>query len=73
MDFSYLKGQEKRVPKIDIKIPSVGEVFKSENLYADMSNTDPAFRIGNVDQINPNARTLNDLTLDAKTSYLEKM
>jgi hypothetical protein len=57
MDFSYLKGQEKRIPKIDIKIPSVGEVFKSENLYADMSNTDPAFRIGNVDQINSNART----------------
>ena len=73
VDFSYLKGQEKRVPKIDIKIPSVGEVFKSENLYADMSNTDPAFRIGNVDQINPNARTLKDLTLDERKLYRENV
>ena len=73
VDFSYLKGQEKRVPKIDIKIPSVGEVFKSENLYADMSNTDPAFRIGNVDQINPNARTLNDLTLEQRKLFRENV
>ncbi len=73
VDFSYLKGQEKRVPKIDIKIPSVGEVFKSENLYADMSNTDPAFRIGNVDQINPNARTLNDLNLEQRKLFRENV
>ena len=73
VDFSYLKGQEKRVPKIDIKIPRVGEVFKSENLYADMSNTDPAFRIGNVDQINPNARTLNDLTLEQRKLFRENV
>ena len=73
MDFSYLKGQEKRVPKIDIKIPSVGEVFKSENLYADMSNTDPAFRIGNVDQINSNARTLKDLNLNERQLFRENV
>ncbi len=73
MDFSYLKGQEKRVPKIDIEIPSVGEVFKSENLYADMSNTDPAFRIGNVDQINSNARTLKDLNLNERQLFRENV
>ena len=73
MDFSYLKGQEKRIPKIDIKIPSVGEVFKSENLYADMSNTDPAFRIGNVDQINSNARTLKDLNLNERQLFRENV
>ena len=73
VDFNYLKGQEKRIPKIDIKIPSVGEVFKSENLYADMSNTDPAFRIGNVDQINSNARTLKDLNLNERQLFRENV
>jgi hypothetical protein len=73
VDFNYLKGQEKRIPKIDIKIPSVGEVFKSENLYADMSNTDPAFKIGNVDQINSNARTLKDLNLNERQLFRENV
>ena len=73
MDFSFLKGQEKRVPKIDIKIPRVGELFKSSDLYADMSNTDPAFRIGNVEQINPNAKTLKDLSLGERQLFRENV
>ena len=35
---TYLKGQENRLPKIDIKLPKQGQTFKSEDLFVDMSN-----------------------------------
>ena len=66
---SYFKGQENRLPKIDINIPKQGGTFKSENLFVDMSNVNPAFRVGLVDQINPNARFFKDLTKEQKEIY----
>ena len=65
----YFKGQENRIPKIDINIPKQGQVFKSENLFVDMSNVNPAFRVGLVDQINPNAKFFKDLTKEQKEIY----
>ena len=59
---SYFKGQENRLPKIDLKIPAVGETFKSENIFADMSKVDEAYRVGQAHKINPNAEVLNDLS-----------
>ena len=66
---SYFKEQENRVPKIDINIPKVGQTFKSENLFVDMSNVNPAFRVGLVDQINPNAKFFKDLNKEQKEIY----
>jgi len=65
----YFKGQENRIPKIDINIPKQGQTFKSEDLFVDMSNVNPAFRVGLVDQINPNAKSFKDLTKDQKEIY----
>lgn len=66
---SYFKGQEQRIPKIDINIPNVGETFKSENLFVDMSKVNPAYKVGYIDTINPNARFFNDLTKEQKLQY----
>ena len=66
---SYFKGQEDRLPKIDINIPKQGQTFKSEDLFVDMSNVNPAFRVGLVDQINPNAKFFKDLTTEQKEIY----
>ena len=65
----YFKGQENRIPKIDINIPKQGQTFKSENLFVDMSNVNPAFRVGLVDQINPNAKFFKDLNKEQKEIY----
>ena len=65
----YFLGQETRIPKIDINIPKQGETFKSENLFVDMSNVNPAFKVGLVDDINPNAKFFKDLSKEQKEIY----
>ena len=65
----YFEGQENRIPKIDVNIPKQGETFKSENLFVDMSNVNPAFRVGLVDDINPNAKFFKDLSKEQKEIY----
>jgi len=65
----YFKGQENRIPKIDINIPKQGQIFKSEDLFVDMSNVNPAFKVGLVEEINPNARFFKDLTKEQKEIY----
>ena len=65
----YFIGQEKRIPKIDINIPKQGQTFKSKNLFADMSNVNPAFKVGMVEDINSNAKFFNDLTKTQKEVY----
>ena len=65
----YMKGQENRLPKIDINIPKKGQTFKSEDLFVDMSNVNPAFRVGLVDQINPKAKFFKDLNKAQKEIY----
>ena len=65
----YFKGQEDRIPKIDINIPKQGEIFKSENLFVDMSKVNPAFRVGLANDINPNAKFFKDLSDKQKEIY----
>ncbi len=65
----YLKGQENRIPKIDIKLPKEGQIFKSEDLFIDMSKVNSAFKVGLVDQIKPNARFFKDLNTEQKEIY----
>ena len=66
---NYFKGQEQRIAKIDINIPEVGKKFKSEDLFVDMSNVNPAYKVGYIDNINPNAKFFNDLTKKQKQQY----
>ena len=71
--FPYLKGQEKRIPKLSIKIPSVGQKFESKNLFADMSVVDQQYRVGNINKVNPRAKKLIDLNPQELKKYTENM
>ena len=73
---SHLKSlsqQANRVPKIDVKVPKIGEKFLSENIYADMSKVDPQYIMGYVDTINSTAKKFKDLTLPEQKLYQENL
>ena len=72
-EFSYLKGQEKRIPKLDIKIPDVGQKFESKNLFVDMSVVDQKYRVGNINKVNPKAKKLTDLNPQELEKYKTNM
>ena len=65
-----LQGIEKTFIPIDINIPNVGEKFKSENVFGDTSGKNI---MGNVDEINPNAKVYNDLSKEEKLVYRENL
>ena len=60
---NYISGQTDRIQKIDINIPKIGEKFESKDLFVDMSKVNPKHIMGYVDKINPNAKTLKDLSM----------
>ena len=66
---NYLTNQGDRVQKIDINIPKVGEKFKSEDIFVDMSVVNPKYIMGYVNNINPNARKFKDLSLSEQELY----
>ena len=73
---SHLKSlsqQVNRIPKIDVKVPKIGEKFLSKNIYADMSKVDPQYIMGYVDTINPTAKKFKDLTLPEQKLYQENL
>ena len=59
---TYLKNQDKRIQKLNIKIPKVGETFKSENFFADLSTVDPDYVVGKVTSINPKVLRMKELS-----------
>ena len=59
---TFLKNQQNRIQKLDVKIPKAGETFKSENFFADMSVIDPNYVVGKMTTINPKAKVLKDLS-----------
>jgi hypothetical protein len=65
----YLTGHTNRLGQIDINIPKVGEKFKSEDIFVDMSNVDERYIIGYVDKINPKAKLFKDLSTKEKEIY----
>ena len=65
----YLTNQVDRQSKIDIKIPNIGEKFKSEDIFVDMSNVDERYIIGHINKINPTAKVFNDLSKEEKGIY----
>ena len=72
-EFPYLKGQEKRIPKLDIKIPDVGQKFESKNLFADMSVVDQQYRVGKINTVNRSAKKLTDLNPQELEKYKTNM
>jgi len=70
---NYLMGQGDRVQKIDIKIPKVGDKFKSEDIFVDMSVVNPKYILGYINNINPNAKKFKDLSLAEQKLYTENL
>jgi len=68
-----LSQQTNRIPKIDVKVPKIGEKFLSENIYADMSKVDPQYIMGYVNKINPTAKKFKDLSLPEQKLYQENL
>jgi len=66
---TYYKGQEKNIPRLDIKVPTVGESFKSKDIYVNMNKVNPASKVGYIDKINPNAKKISDLTKEQRLQY----
>ena len=61
--------QADRVQKIDVKVPKIGDTFKSENIFVDMSVVNPKYIMGYVNNINPNAKKLKDLSLSEQALF----
>ena len=70
---SYFMDQEKRVPKISLKIPKVGETFTGSDIWADMSEVDLDFQNGNVSKINKKAKKYDDLNEKEQSLYKENL
>ena len=70
---TFLKNQQNRVQKLDVKIPKAGETFKSENFFADMSVIDPDYVVGKMTTINPKAKTLGDLSKKEMDIYQDNV
>ena len=65
-----LQGVEKTFVPIDINIPNVGEKFRSENIFGDTTGKNI---MGNVDEINPNAKVYDDLSKEEKLIYRDNL
>ena len=70
-EIPILEGQENRIADFKLTLPEKGEKFKSGMLNIDMTNIDPAISVGKILEINPNAKTYEDLTEEQKTLYKE--
>jgi len=70
-EIPLLKGQEKRIIDFTLKLPKQGETFKSGMLNIDKNQIDPSVSVGKILEINPNAKTYNDLTKKQKELYKE--
>jgi hypothetical protein len=66
---NYLTSQGDRVQKIDINIPKVGEKFKSEDIFVDMSVVNPKYIMGYINNINPKAKKFKDLSMSEQAIY----
>ncbi len=69
----FVRDQENRVPDFTLILPEEGQTFKSGFLKIDMSNIDPSVSVGRILEINPNAKTFNDLTKKQKEIYKENL
>lgn len=69
----FVRDQENRIPDFELVLPKEGETFKSGFLNIDMSNIDPSISVGRILEINPNAKTFNDLNKQEQEIYKENL
>jgi len=72
-DNSYFIGQEKRIPKITLNVPKIGETLKGSDIFADMSTVDSEFIVGKVSNYNNKAKKYNQLSNKEKALYKENL
>ena len=73
LNTNFLKDQSNRIPKFELDLPEIGKKFKSGFLNVDMSNIDPSVSVGRILEINPDAKTLNDLSKEEQQLYAENL
>tara|TARA_R100001126_G_C4876654_1_gene176365 strand:- start:1 stop:2112 length:2112 start_codon:yes stop_codon:yes gene_type:complete len=69
----FVRDQENRIPDFELTLPKVGETFKSGFLNVDMSSIDPSVSVGRILEINPDAKTFNDLNKQEQELYKENL
>jgi len=69
----FVRDQQNRIPDYTVTLPEEGETIKSGFLKIDMSNIDPSVSVGRILEINPEAKTFNDLTKEEKEIYKENL
>ena len=65
LENKYFKDQEKRIPLLQVDTNGI--------IQADMSTIDRSFIYGNIDQINPNAKTVSDLSKKEKEIFISNL
>jgi len=73
LNTNFLKDQSNRVPMFELDLPEIGKKFKSGFLNIDMTNIDPAVSVGRILEINPEAKTLDDLSKEEQALYKENL
>ena len=69
----FVRDQQNRIPDYELTLPKEGETFKSGFLNIDMSSIDPSVSVGKILEINPNAKTFNDLSKPQQNLYRENL
>ena len=70
---NFLKDQSNRIPRFELNLPEIGKKFKSGFLNVDMSGIDPSVSVGRILEINPNAKSLADLSEEEQKLYEENL
>jgi hypothetical protein len=69
----FLTDQANRIPLYELTLPRQGETFKSGFLNIDMSSIEPSVSVGKILEINPNAKSFNDLSKKEQALYKENL
>ena len=69
----FLTDQANRIPLYELTLPKQGETFKSGFLNIDMSSIEPSVSVGKILEINPNAKSFNDLNKKEQALYKENL
>jgi len=69
----FLADQANRIPLYELTLPKQGETFKSGFLNIDMSSIEPSVSVGKILEINPNAKSFNDLSKKEQALYKENL
>ena len=69
----FIRDQKNRIADFKLTLPKDSKTYQSGILNIDMSNIDPSVSVGRILEINPNAKTFNDLTEEQQDMYRENM